>query len=433
MSLTNTCGEPVATAYSRKTFLRAGLILGFAFALALPQHARAAEPAAAPHIGEGGIPQFERVPNWAKSPAAWTHGAIGTGVTFDDQNNVWLITRPNALLAGGVINRSMIPGADWHKINPQPMPTPLKLPASAVPPPVIQFDENGKVLQSWGGKSGPGYVFPSNPHSIAPGPNGSLLVIGYKDINNFSLETQLLKFTKDGKFLSAAGKSDVAPGSNYVESFNGPTGAFYYAKTNEIFVADGYINSRVVVLDADTGKFKRTWGAYGHKPIDPADRKPPVGSKLLPPAMGPWVPVIERIQQFKDLHDIKVSNDGLVYAADRGNRRVQVFTIEGKYLAEQFVNVESPNDFQVLAVDFSPDQRFLYVGGAPGISILNRKTLEILGSFDTTASGRIGHHMGVDRKGNIYVTYGYHTDYDGKPYGLGILKYAFKGYSPTTK
>jgi len=305
---------------------------------------------------------------------------------------------------------------------------------------VIELDENGNVLQSWGNKSGPGYVWPSKEHSIARGPKGSLLVIGFKDADPktgehyWTLSTQLLRFTKTGKFVSAIGAADVKEGSNKLETFNGPTGVFYHAKTNEYFVSDGYINSRVVVFDADTGKLKRMWGAYGNTPLDVPDRKPisTLGSALLPPVIPPWTGVAERLQQFKDLHDIKISDDGLVYAADRGNRRVQVFTLEGKFVAEQFVGIQSANDFQAISVAFSPDQRFLYVAGAPVIRILNRKTLEVLGQVDISKIGR-GHHMAVDHKGNIFLAYGSNSDFDGKPYGLGIQKYTFKGYSPATK
>jgi len=436
MSPTHTHGGYCAAGYTRKRILCAALILGLASAFTAPQFARAAEPSEAPHIGEGGIPLFERVPAWAKVPAAWTHGAIGTDAVADEKNHIWLLTRPNSLLSGGVINRSMIPGAEWNKTQPQEKPKPIKLSASELPPSVIELDENGNVVQSWGGKSGKGYAWPGIEHTIAFGPKDSVLLMGYKDIQNFSLETQLLKFTKTGKFISAIGAADVAPGSNKLGSFNGPTGVAYYAKTNEYFVADGYMNNRVVVFDADSGKLKRMWGAYGNPPLDIPDRKPiaELGSAIFPPVLPPVAAFAERLQQFKDLHDIKISDDGLVYAADRGNRRIQVFTLEGHYVAEQFVGLRSPNEFQAISLGFSPDQRFLYVTGTPVVRILNRKTLELLGTTDIIGLGRrSGHHMAVDRTGNLFVTYGESSDPDGRPFGIGIQKYAFKGYSPSTK
>jgi len=431
-----------------KNVLWVCFILG-AFTLSSLQFSRAAELSEAPHIGKGGVPQFEREPSWVKVPPAWTHGAVGTSVTFDDQNHIWLLTRPVALLNGGVINRSMMPGTERYKANPQPLPKPLNLPPSAVPPSVIEFDEAGNVLQSWGGKSGPGYVWPTKEHSIAPGPKGSLLILGFKDAERkigekgepiigehlWTISTQLLKFTKTGKFISSnIGAANVKEGSNKLETFNGPTGIVYHAKTNEIFVSDGYMNSRIVVFDADTGKLKRMWGAYGNKPLDVAERQPlsAVNVEPFPPVVPPWTGVVERLQQFKDIHDIKISNDDLVYAADRGNRRVQVFTLDGKFIAEQFVGIQAANDFQAISLAFSPDQRFLYVAGAPVIRILNRETLEILGQIDISTIGR-AHNMAVDHKGNIFLAIGYNKDFDGKPYGIGIQKYAFKGYSPATK
>jgi len=408
------------------------LVLGFA--LIIPQHLRAAEPTEAPHIGEGGVPQFEREKSWVKKiPAAWTNGAVSAGVTVDEKNHVWLLTRPNALPAGPPVHGVMMPGADKSKPVPQAPPhgaePASRLPASAIPPSVIEFDEAGNILQSWGGKSGKGYVWPHIEHGIAPGPNGSLMIVGYKNVKNFSLETQLLTFTKTGKFVSAVGKADVAPGSNKLDAFNGPTGAAYHAKTNEIFVADGYGNNRIVVLDAATGKIKRMWGAYGEKPLDAADRPPLPVPPLLPVGM-PWKGVIDAARQFKDLHDIKVSKDGLVYAPDRGNRRVQVFTLEGKFVAEQALGLDSPYELHALSLDFSPDQRFLYVAGTPVIRILNRKTLEVLETKDIDG---MAHHMAVDGKGNIFIALESNVDPDGKPYGLGIQKFAFKGYSPQIK
>jgi len=430
----------VAIRCSRKTLLRAGLV-GFAFAFIFPQHSRAANASLeAPHTGEGGLPQFERIVSWAKIPAAWTHGVIGTSVTIDDENRIWLVSRPNALKQGGVIYRAMRPGTDWGAANPEPPPTPLNLSKSQVPPSMIAFDQAGNVVQSWEAKSGKGYVWPSNEHGIAAGPKGTLMVLGYKistkdtvGSDNFALESQLLTFTKTGKFVSSIGKADAKPGSNKIESFNGPTAAAYYAKTNEIFVADGYGNSRIVVFDADTGKLKRMWGAYGEKPLDVPDRTAIVPMKGLPPVIPPWLSVVERVQQFKDVHDIKVSDDGLVYAADRGNRRVQVFTPDGKFITEQFVGVNSKTDFQAISLAFSPDQRFLYVQGTPVIRILNRKTLEVLGSVETGLGTTWGHHMAADKNGNLYIALNKGNDPDGKPYNIGIVKYAFKGYSPATK
>src|ERR1700732_1441342 len=133
-------------------------------------------------------------------------------------------------------------------------------------------------------------------------------------------DNQILKFTKDGKFVLAIGKSGQT-GSNATEVLRGATGLRVYPETNELFVTDGYGNSRVMVYDADTGKFKRMWGAYGHKPLDMDARPPHVPSlpnELCPSMCGVW----EALQQFAVPHDVNISADGLVYLSDRGNKRV---------------------------------------------------------------------------------------------------------------
>jgi DNA-binding beta-propeller fold protein YncE len=150
----------------------------------------------------------------------------------------------------------------------------------------------------------------------------------------------------------------------------------------------------------------------------------------------PWVGVSEVLQQFgSPVHDVDISNDGLVYVSDRGNKRVQVFTPEGKFVAEQFVGLDSKWYLQARSTAFSPDQRFLYVGGTPVVYILNRKTLEVLGSFVSGASQEHppGHQIAADHKGNIYVVQAELTGADGASGGTGAYKFVFKGYAPATR
>jgi DNA-binding beta-propeller fold protein YncE len=128
-------------------------------------------------------------------------------------------------------------------------------------------------------------------------------------------ENQILKFTKSGKFLLQIGHRGKSRGSNDVENISNAADVYVYPKTNEVFVADGYVNRRVIVFDATTGVFKRHWGAYGNKPDDSGERG-------------------QNIQQFGTVHHVRVSNDGLVYVAVRQDGRVQVFTLDGKFLKE---------------------------------------------------------------------------------------------------
>ena len=300
----------------------------------------------------------------------------------------------------------------------------------------MEFDNDGNFIQGWGGESGPGYQWPSNEHSITVDDKGFVWIEGNADgkRNNpadLPNDNQILKFTKDGKFVMAIGTSGQT-GSNATEVLKGATGLRVYSKTNELFVSDGYGNSRIMVYDADTGKFKRMWGAYGDKPLDPSARPPHAAQKeneLCPSVCGVW----EALEQFAVPHDVNISDDGLVYVSDRGNKRVQVFTIDGKFVAEQFVGLDSKYPLQARSTAFSPDQRFLYVAGTPVTYILNRRTLEVLGSFDVGAAQAHppGHQIAVDHKGNIYEVQAELTGADGKSGGSGAYKFVFKGYSPS--
>jgi hypothetical protein len=363
-----------------------------------------------PHIGEGGLPQFQKDPAWPKVPAKWKMG-FGSAVAIDADDHVWILSRPHTV-------------------------TPSKSTANATAaPPVMEFDNAGNFIQGWGGTSGPGYQWPSNEHAITVDYKGFVWIMGNADgdRNNpahLPNDNQILKFTKAGKFVMAIGKSGQT-GSNATQVLRGGTGLRVYPKTNELFVSDGYGNSRVMVYDADTGKFKRMWGAYGNKPLDMAERPP--RSKV---SEIPWVGVAEVLQQFASpVHDVDVSNDGLVYVSDRGNKRVQVFTPEGKFVAEQFVGLDSKYPLQARSTAFSPDQRFLYVGGTPVVYILNRRTLEVLGSFVVGSAQEHppGHQIAADHKGNVYIVQAELTGSDGSSGGTGAYKFVFKDYSPATK
>jgi hypothetical protein len=367
----------------------------------------AAKTPQAPHIGEGGLPQFEKDPAWPKVPAKWKMG-FGSAVAVDADDHIWIVSRPHT-----------VPHSQ----------------AAMAAPPVMEFDNAGNFIQGWGGQSGPGYQWPSNEHAITVDYKGFVWIMGNADgdRNNpahLPNDNQILKFTKSGKFVMAIGKSGQM-GSNATEVLKGGTGLRVYPKTNELFASDGYGNSRVMVYDADTGKFKRMWGAYGNKPLDMAARPP--RSKLTD---DPWIAVSEVLQQFgSPVHDVDISNDGLVYVSDRGNKRVQVFTPEGKFVAEQFVGLDSRYYLQARSTAFSPDQRFLYVGGTPVVYILNRKTLEVLGSFvvGSAQDHPPGHQIAADHKGNVYVVQAELAGADGSGGGTGAYKFTFKGYSPVTQ
>jgi DNA-binding beta-propeller fold protein YncE len=299
-------------------------------------------------------------------------------------------------------------------------------------PPVMEFDAAGHYVQGWGGP-GDGYEWPRSEHGVYVDYKGFVWIGGNGE------EDQILKFTKTGKFVLQIGRSGQKKTNADTHNLWKPADVFVYPKTNELFVADGYGNRRIIVFDADTGEFKRMWGAFGNVPADAAaaaarppgaadnpDRNP---AKNLPPD-DPGPP------QFDTIHGVKVSNDGLVYAADRGGKRVQIFTIAGKYVGQIWVDrwCESVgegcgNGQTAASTAFSADaeQRYLYVASrsAGRIWVFDRKTLQPIDSF-----GRLGvapgeffvlHHMTTDSKGNLYTS----EVQDGRR----IQKFALKGFT----
>src|SRR3954471_22624271 len=350
--------------------------------------------------GPRDIPKFEADANWAKLPSKWVWGQVSS-VSIDNRGHAWVLQRPTSVRAD---QKSM------------------------AAPPVLEFDENGNFLRGWGGP-GAGYDWPETEHGIYADPRGFIWIGG-----NGATDNHLMKFTKDGKFVMQIGKKGASKGNNDTENVKQAADIFYYAKTNELFVADGYGNRRVIVFDGDTGKFKRMWGAFGNKPLDNVPEPPKVPEDQRIPAKeltdrGP--------EQFvQPVHAVRISNDGLVYVSDRGGRRVQVFSLDGKYQTQAFIDryCEAPhcgNGQTVASTAFShdPEQKYLYVASrSPArVWILDRKTLTPLDSFgrNGVAPGEfyVMHHMNVDSKGNLYVT----EVQDGKR----IQKFVFKGYTTT--
>jgi DNA-binding beta-propeller fold protein YncE len=346
---------------------------------------------------DGGIPRFEIDPYWPTQPLPnkYLLGELG-GVDVDSHDNVWIISRPKTLTE------------DQKGASLQPPTSECCIPA----PPVIEFDAQGNYLQGWGG-SGPGYEWPDNEHGIYVDYKGNIWIGG----NTTGKDDQILKFTHDGKFLLQIGHAGKSKGSSDTENLNRPTQMVVYMKANELFVSDGYQNRRVIVFDADTGTFKRQWGAYGNVPDDSAPR---ARSYEGP---GP--------QQFNVVHGVSISNDDLVYVSDRINCRIQVFTIDGKFIKEGFIARET-RDWRGTAfgLAFSPDkdQKYIYVpdGANDTIRILDRQSLEILGGFGHagTYAGQWHwlHNIAVDSKGNIYT---------GESRGNRIQKFVLKGITPS--
>jgi DNA-binding beta-propeller fold protein YncE len=355
--------------------------------------------AIAPHEKAAtGVPGFEVDPFWPKRPLPNNYilGELG-GVYVDSQDHVWIISRPKTLTD------------DQKGASLNPPTSDCCIPA----PPVIEFDSLGNYIQGWGGP-GPGYEWPDNEHGIYVDYEGDVWVGG----NTIGKDDQILKFTNNGKFLLQIGHEGKSQGSSDIENLNRPTQVVVYQKTNEVFVADGYQNRRVIVFDADTGKFKRMWGAYGNRPDDSAPRMRSYDGAAP--------------QQFNLVHGISISRDDLVYVSDRINNRIQVFTPDGKFVKEGFVARRTLDTRgTAFGLAFSPDkeQKFIYVadGANDKIRILDRNSLETIGSF-----GRGGeyagqwhwlHSIAIDSKGNLYT---------GESRGNRVQKFVFKGILSTS-
>src|SRR5260221_9142234 len=163
-------------------------------------------------------------------------------------------------------------------------------------------------------------------------------------------DSMVLKFTQSGKFLMQIGKPGQSKGSNDVENLRLPAKTFIDKTANEVYVADGYGNHRVIVYDADTGKYKRHWGAYGHKPEDVS--------------LGNYNPDAPPPQQFRNpVHCAELSNDRLLYVCDRGNDRIQVFKPDGTYVKEASFAKRTLGSGSAWDIAFSkdPQQKYIYL------------------------------------------------------------------------
>jgi hypothetical protein len=315
-------------------------------------------------------------------------------------------------------------------------------------PPVLEFDEAGNLIGHWGGP-GEGYDWPETNHGIfidfkgnvwiggngrpkpgtPPAPRGGARGGGAgsgagapegQPAPGYYNDNMILKFTQDGKFLMQIGKPGASKGSNDIENLKGPAKMYVDPKTNELYVADGYGNHRVIVFDAETGKYKRHWGAYGNKPDDAP--------------LGRYNPNDPPAQQFRNpVHCAELSNDGLLYVCDRPNDRIQVFKPDGKFEKEVFVAKNTLGDGSVWDIAFSkdPQQKYIFLadGSNEKVYIILRETMEILTSFGD--GGRqpgefyAVHSIATDSKGNIFTTETYR--------GQRIQKFLNKGLAPVTK
>lgn len=354
-----------------KTHLAVAPVVGILLAIGCTQPAqRGAEPQGAP-----GGPRFVVDPFWPKPlKGNWILGQV-SGLAVDARDHAWIVHRPNTLVA------------DEKSAMKSPPESRCCTPAPAV----MEFDPEGNFVQGWGGP-GQGYDWPKNEHGIYVGADGNVWVAG-----NDNADHMIVKFTRDGKFLMQIGRPGKSEGSNSKSQLGRPAHMEVDAAANELYVADGYGNRRVVVFDATTGDYKRHWGAYGGVPSD--DKLPA------------YVPTVRSKQFGNPVHCVRLSKDGFVYVCDRLNNRIQVFQKNGAFIREFLVDPQTLVTGTIADIIFSPDsaQRYVYVADGPNaeVHILSRADGRQLGTFGRpgryAGEFRSIHNIGIDSKGNIYT------------------------------
>ena len=350
------------------------------------------------------VPTFRVDPLWPKQlPNKWIVGAMA-GVAVDRHDHVWVVHRPSTLQPNET--RSI-----WK-------------PA----PPVLEFDANGSLLSAWGGP-GAGYDWPQLEHGIYVDDRDNVWLGAGGD-----KDAHILKFTPAGKFLMQIGHPGQGRGSNDKENLGAPANMVLDAAANELYVADGYVNHRVVVFDAATGAYKRHWGAYGNVPDDgfftragetlPGPFRGEVQNENRPSQYDPNGPPSP---QFRIVHAVRISNDGLVYVCDRTNDRLQVFRKDGHFVREIVIAKDTFGSGSVWDVGFSTDpaQAFLFINDGTNqlIYVLARQTLQLVSTFGGAGhwAGQFygAHNLAVNSKGDLFIT----ETYEGKR----VQKFVYTG------
>ena len=343
-------------------------------------------------------PIFEVDPFWPQPlPNHWVLGSV-VGVGVDSRDHVFIVHRQAPLN-----ERTEIGAAQDPPTGECCVPAPY----------VLEFDPDGNLVNSWGGP-GEGYTWPQSNHGITVDPMDNIWIGGN------GADSHVLKFSRDGEFLASYGEVGAdMPNSNSTNSFGRVAKISFDAAANEAYLADGYVNKRVAVVDINTGELKRFWGAYGNTPDD---------SRL-----GPYDPDAPLPQQFRNpVHCADPSNDGFVYVCDRQANRIQVFRRDGTFVDEVRIAPRTLGDGSTWDIAFSrdPEQRYMYVADGKNMKVyvMDRLNLEVLTSFGD--GGRqpglffAVHSIATDSQGNIYTT----ETYEGKR----VQKFVYKGLGPVT-
>ena len=338
-------------------------------------------------------PVFEVDPMWPQPlPNHWLMGSV-IGVGVDSRDHVFVVHRPASLNARTEVGAAQDPPTGE-----------CCLPA----PPVLEFDPEGNLVNAWGGP-GEGYDWPESNHGLSIDHMDNIWIGG-----NGAQDSHILKFSRDGDFIMQVGEAGRAADSHAEDHFGRVAKISFDPENNEAYVADGYGNKRVAVIDMDTGELKRYWGAYGNEPSDEN--------------LGPYDPSAPLAQQFRNpVHCADPASDGLIYVCDRPNDRIQVFQRDGTFVDEVRIAPETLGDGSTWDIAFSrdPEQRFMYVADGKNmrIYVMDRASLEILTRFGD--GGRqpgqffAVHSIATDSRGNLFTT----ETYEGKR----LQKFTFQG------
>ena len=368
------------------------------FAGALSACRASSESSAGPRA-EAGVQVliFEVDPLWPRPlPNHWVLGST-IGVSVDAQDHVWILHRPESV---------------EDNFKAAAFTPPIGICCTPAPP-VLEFDQAGNLVSTWGGP-GDGYEWPESNHGITVDHNGNVWIGA-----NGPRDAHVLKFSRTGEFLLQIGHQDSTDGgSNDTDNLGRASKIFVDPTDNEAYISDGYGNHRIIVFDADTGEYKRHWGAYGERPDDEN--------------LGEYDPSMPPVRQFRTVHCVTVAQDGLVYVCDRVNDRVQVFQRDGTFVQEAFFAPSTLRSGSVWDMTMSrdPEETYLYMvdGVNEQVRVVLRSTLEVLTTFGD--GGRqpgqfFGiHNIATDSMGNIYTTETYT--------GARVQRFLYTGLGPVS-
>lgn len=383
---------------TKKTKIAVGASLALAVAAMGAGQSMLQEPVAAQAGSMVSAPSFVVDPYWPKPlPNQWIIGRT-IGIDIDDRDHVFIVHRDQDAMFGGATEIGL-------KMGVSDCCTPA--------PPILEFDPEGNLVNAWGGP-GDDFTWPASNHGLAVAPNGNVWIGG-----NGGGDSHVLVFTGDGQFVAEYGMPGQEVDSNSMTHFGQVADIEIDGSTNEAYIADGYRNKRVAVLDASTGAFKRYWGAYGNRPEDVRVDYTP-GEPLPQQFRGP-------------VHCAVPSDDGLLYVCDRGSDRIQVFRPDGTFVREALISPDTLAQGSTWDISFSndPEQKFIYLADGQNfkIYVIDRESMEVLTSFG--GGGRqpgqfyAPHSIASDSQNNIYTT----ETYEGKR----VQKFVYQGMRDTQR